>query len=208
MRNAADRLSRKASAPDRAAIARAGTPAAVGLLIGPAHDATPLNELRALTGEDHPRDVRALLALAAGDSTGARRLLLAPPEDWTDEKRGGLGGWAGDPWPLRAYGLLLLHEHQRAYDLLQHYEVEMLDPRYYTSAYGAVGMIRMLRGMALEGLDRRTEAAREYRAVLAEWEHAETTESGRASSTHPRVVLLWLDIRTVADLQAASTQTS
>ena len=164
---------RKASAPDRAAIARAGTPAAVGLLIGPAHDATPLNELRALTGEDHPRDVRALLALAAGDSTGARRLLLAPPEDWTDEKRGGLGGWAGDPWPLRAYGLLLLHEHQRAYDLLQHYEVEMLDPRYYTSAYGAVGMIRMLRGMALEGLDRRTEAAREYRAVLAEWEHAD-----------------------------------
>ena len=164
---------RKASAPDRAAIARAGTPAAVGLLIGPAHDATPLNELHALTGEDHPRDVRALLALAAGDSAGARRLLLTPPEDWTDEKRGGLGGWAGDPWPLRAYGLLLLHENQRAYDLLQHYEVEMLDPRYYTSAYGAAGMVRMLRGRALEGLDRRTEAAREYRAVLGEWEHAD-----------------------------------
>ena len=49
----------------------------------------------------------------------------------------------------------------------------MLDPRYYTSAYGAVGMIRMLRGRALEGLDRRAEAAREYRAVLAEWEHAD-----------------------------------
>lgn len=164
---------RKASAGERAAIARAGTPAAVGLLIGPAHDATPLNELHALTGEDHPRDVRALLALAAGDSAGARRLLLAPPEDWTDEKRGGLGGWAGDPWPLRAYGLLLLHENQRAYDLLQHYDVEMLDPRSYTSAYGAAGMVRMLRGMALERLDRRVEAAREYRAVLAEWEHAD-----------------------------------
>ncbi|MEP6744220.1 MAG: serine/threonine-protein kinase, partial [Gemmatimonadota bacterium] len=41
---------RKASAPDRAAIARAGAAAAVGLLIGPAGDATPLNELRALTG--------------------------------------------------------------------------------------------------------------------------------------------------------------
>jgi hypothetical protein len=27
--------------------------------------------------------------------------------------------------------------------------------------------------MALEGLDRRTEAAREYRAVLVEWEHAD-----------------------------------
>ena len=170
---AVSEAARKASAPDRAAIARAGTPAAVGLLIGPAHDATPLKELRALTGEDHPRDVRALLALAVGDSAGARRLLLTPPEDWTEEKRGGLGGWAGDPWPLRAYGLLLLHENQRAYDLLQHYDVEMLDPRYYSSAYGAVGMVRMLRGMALEGLDRRSEAAREYRAVLAEWEHAD-----------------------------------
>jgi eukaryotic-like serine/threonine-protein kinase len=164
---------RRASAPDRAAIARAGTPAAVGLLIGPAHDATPLNELRTLTGEEHPRDVRALLALAAGDSAGARRLLLATPEDWTDEKRGGLGGWAGDPWPLRAYGLLMLRENQRALDLLEHYDPEMLDPRFYTSSYGAVGMVRMLRGMALERLDRRAEAAREYRAVLAEWEGAD-----------------------------------
>ena len=170
---AVSEAARKATAPDRAAIARAGTPAAVGLLIGPAHDATPLNELRTLTGEDHPRDVRALLALAAGDSAGARRLLLTPPEDWTDEKRGGLGGWAGDPWPLRAYGLLMLHENQRALDLLQHYDPETLDPRFYTSAYGAVGMVRMLRGMAFEGLDRRTDAAREYRAVLAEWNGAD-----------------------------------
>ena len=164
---------RRAPAPERAAIARAGTPAAVGLLLGPAHDATPLNELRALTGEEPPRDVRALLLLAAGDSAEARRILLAPPEDWTGEQRGPLGAWANEPWPLRAYGLLLLHENQRAYDLLQRYDPAMLDPRFYTSAYAATGMIRMLRGMALERLDRRAEAAREYRAVLAQWEGAD-----------------------------------
>jgi TolB-like protein len=167
---------RKAGAPDRAAIARAGTPAAVGLLIGPAHDAAPLNELRALTGEDHPRDVRALLAIASGDSAAGRALLVGAPEDWTDEKRGGLTAWAGPPWPLRAYGLLLVHEPRRALDLLEGYDLENLDPRTYSSAYGAIGMVRMLRGMAYEALDRRTEAAREYRAVMMQWEGADPAQ--------------------------------
>ena len=164
---------RKAAAPERAAIARAGTSAAVGLLIGPARDATPLAELRGLTGEDHPRDVRALVALASGDSATARRLLLGPPVDWSSEGHGALGGFAADAWPLRAYGLLLLHEPQRALDLLQHYDLESLDPRFYSSNFAAVGMVRMMRGMAYEGLDRRTEAAREYRAVLAQWDGAD-----------------------------------
>ena len=77
------------------------------------------------------------------------------------------------PWPLRAYGLLLLQENQRALDLLQHHDLDTLDPRFYSSSFGAVGMVRMLRGMAFEGLDRRTEAAREYRAALSQWEHAD-----------------------------------
>jgi TolB-like protein len=164
---------RRAAAPDRAAIARSGTPAAVGLLIGPAHDATALGELRALTGEEHPRDVRALLAIAAGDSAAARDLLVGAPEDWTDEKRGGLNNWAGPPWPLRAYGLLLVHEPRRALDLLEGYDLENLDPRAYSSSYGAIGMVRMLRGMAYEALDRRSDAAREYRAVMQQWEGAD-----------------------------------
>lgn len=167
---------RRASAADRPAIARAGTTAAVGLLIGPAKDATPLAELRALTGEDHPRDVRALVALASGDSATARRLLLGPPEDWSAEKRGGTGGLgmpAPEVWPLRAYGLLMLHEPQRALELIQHYDIDQLDPRFYSSSFAAVGMVRMLRGMAYEGLERRAEAAREYRAVLAQWDGAD-----------------------------------
>jgi hypothetical protein len=164
---------RRASAPDRAAIARAGTPAAVGLLLGPAHDAVPLTELRTLTGEEHPRDIRALVAIAAGDTTTARSLLLGRPDDWMDEKRGGLGSWAGPPWPLRAYGLLLLHEPQRALDLLRDYDFESLEPRTYSSSYAAMGMVRMLRGMAYEGLDRRAEAEREYRAAMAQWQGAD-----------------------------------
>jgi serine/threonine-protein kinase len=164
---------RRAAVNDRAAIARAGTAAAVGLLIGPAHDATPLRELRTLTGEEHPRDVRALLALANGDSATARSLLIGAPEDWTEEKRGGLTAWATAPWPLRAYGLLLVHEPRRALDLLEGYDLENLDPRAYSSAYGAIGMVRMLRGMAYEALDRRTDAAREYRAVMTQWEGAD-----------------------------------
>lgn len=170
---------RRASAADRPAIARAGTTAAVGLLIGPAHDPTPLSELRALTGEEHPRDVRALVALASGDSATARRLLLGPPQDWSAEKRGatgGLGMSAPDVWPLRAYGLLMLHEPQRALEVIQHYDVEQLDPRIYSSSFAAVGMVRMLRGMAYEGLDRRAEAAREYRALLAQWDGADPKE--------------------------------
>jgi hypothetical protein len=164
---------RRAPAGERAAIARAGTPAAVGLLLGPAHDATPLNELRTLTGEDPPRDVRALLLITTGDTAGARQLLTAPSEVWAEEKRGALGAWASEPWPLRAYGLLQLHENQRALDLLERYDPAMLDPRGYSSTYAASGMIRMLRGMALERLDRRVEAAREYRAVLVQWEGAD-----------------------------------
>ena len=164
---------RRAPSGERAAIARAGTPAALGLLLGPARDATPLNELRTLTGEDPPRDVRALLLISIGDTAGARQLLAAPSEVWAEEKRGALGSWANEPWPLRAYGLLQLHENQRALDLLEHYDPEMLDPRRFSTSYAAVGMIRMLRGMALERLDRRSEAAREYRAVLAQWEGAD-----------------------------------
>ena len=164
---------RRAPSADRAAIARAGTPAAVGLLLGPARDAAPLAELRSLTGEDHPRDVRALVALASGDSAAARRLLLGPPDDWSAEPRSGLGGFASDAWPLRAYGLLMLHEPQRALDLIQHYDLDMLDPRFYSGSFGTLGMVRMMRGMAYEGLDRRNDAAREYRAVLAQWEGAD-----------------------------------
>jgi hypothetical protein len=164
---------RRAGAADRAAIARAGTTAAVGLLIGPARDATPLAELRSLTGEDHPRDVRALVALSNGDTTTARRLLLGPPDDWSGENRGGVAGMSPDVWPLRAYGLLMLHEPQKALDLIQHYDLEMLDPRFYSSSFATMGMVRMMRGMAYEGLDRRADAAREYRAVLAQWEGAD-----------------------------------
>jgi hypothetical protein len=164
---------RRAPSGERAAIARAGTPAAVGLLLGPAHDATPLNELRALTGEEPPRDVRALLLISSGDTAAARQLLTAPTEVWAEEKRGALGAWASEPWPLRAYGLLQLHENQRALDLLERYDPEMLDPRGYSTTFAAAGMIRLLRGMALERLERRAEAAREYRAVLAQWEGAD-----------------------------------
>ncbi|HVX88200.1 MAG TPA: serine/threonine-protein kinase, partial [Gemmatimonadales bacterium] len=141
---------RRAPSGERAAIARAGTPAAVGLLLGPAHDATPLNELRALTGEEPPRDVRALLLISSGDTAAARQLLTAPTEVWAEEKRGALGAWASEPWPLRAYGLLQLHENQRALDLLERYDPDMLDPRGYSTTFAASGMIRLLRGMALE----------------------------------------------------------
>ena len=173
---AVSEAARRASAPDRAAIARAGTSAAVGLLIGPAHDVVPLTELQALTGEEHPRDIRALIAIAGGDTTTARNLLLGPPDGWSDEKRGGLGAWAGPPWPLRAYGLLLVREPQHALDLLKDYDLGTLEPRAYSSAYASIGMVRMLRGMAYEGLERRTEAEREYRAVLAQWEGADPAQ--------------------------------
>jgi serine/threonine-protein kinase len=167
---------RRAPSDRRAAIARAGTPAAVGLLLGPARDPTPLAELRSLTGEAPPSDIEALLDLARGDSAAARTILAHPAEEVSKERRPAMSGWAGFPYPLRAYALLLLGEPHRALALLDDHGPEMLDPAMFSTAWGSVGMVRMLRGMAYEQLDRRTEAAREYRAALTQWDGADPRE--------------------------------
>jgi TolB-like protein/tetratricopeptide (TPR) repeat protein len=164
---------RRARPDDRTRIARAGTSAAVGLLIGPAQDAAPLAELRSIAGEDHPRDVQGLLALANGDTASARQLLIGEPADWKDVHWTGFGDQAPAMVPLRAYGLVLLGEPERALDLLEYHDLEQLDPRFYSNAFATLGMVRMVRGMAYEQLSRRGDAAREYRAALGQWERAD-----------------------------------
>ena len=162
---------RTASTGKRPEIARSGTPAALGLFLGPTGDSAPLkSELPALTREPQIKEIRALLALDAGNEDAARKILA---EIDTVHVKGGWTGEIMDRRPLAAQAYYVLGDYQRTVDILNQYEPENLGKRGFDHRWGMVGRVRLLRAAALEKLGRNADAAAQYRAVLAQWKDAD-----------------------------------
>jgi serine/threonine protein kinase/tetratricopeptide (TPR) repeat protein len=167
---------RTAPTDRRADIARSGTPAALGLFLGPAADPAPIkNELPALTKEPQIKEIRALLALDQGDEEAARRI-LAEPDSMMPNK--GWSGDVGDRRPFAAQAYYVLGDYQRTVEILSSFEPEYLGKRGFDHRWGMLGRVRLLRAAALEKLGRKEEAAAQYRAVLAQWKGADKEAVG------------------------------
>ena len=150
------------SAEQRKHVAHTGASAAIGLFTGPAADSSALTEYQAMTGEALTKEVRALLALTRGDSTGARRVLAEP-----DSAEGGMKRmWATYRRPLAAQAYFLLGDYQATLRTLEDFESGALRTGGFDSRWGMLGRVRLLRAAAYEQLGRRAEAREEYKEVL------------------------------------------
>jgi tetratricopeptide (TPR) repeat protein len=158
---------RMAPAEQRKHIAHSGATAAIGLFTGVAGDTTALTELRALSGEPPSREVRALLAVSRGDSSGARAALAEP-----DSSAGSKYMYTVYSRPFAAQAYYLLGDYETALRVLQDFEPSALQSGGFDSRWGMIGRVRLLRAAALERLGRRAEARNEYRQVLAQWKSA------------------------------------
>ncbi len=159
------------AAPDsRKHLMHSGASAAIGLFTGPSADSTALVEYRAMTGEQLSPEVRALLALSRGDSTGARRMLAEP-----DTGVKGMPKWTSNLYtrPLAAQAWFLLGDYQRTLHMLRDFEPAALKTGGFDSRWGMLGRVRLLRAAAYEQLGRRSEAREEYRQALAQWRGAD-----------------------------------
>jgi tetratricopeptide (TPR) repeat protein len=161
---------RMASPDARKHLAHSGASAAIGLFTGPSADSTAIVEYRALTGEGLGREVRALLALSQGDSTGARRLLTE--RDTTPVE---MSKWTYGLYnrPLAAQAYFLLGDYNRTLSMLRDFEPQALKTAGFDSRWGMMGRVRLLRAAAYEQLGRRAEARQEYQQVLAQWKMAD-----------------------------------
>jgi serine/threonine-protein kinase len=161
---------RMAPAEKRVHLAHSGASAAIGLFTGPAADSTAIAEYRAMSGDPLSKEVRALLALSRGDSTGARRALAEP--DTVDKKE-----WMYVNYrrPLAAQAYYLLGDYQTTLRMLKDFEPATLRTGRFDSRWGMLGRVRLLRASAYERLGRRAEARAEYREVLAQWATADRT---------------------------------
>jgi tetratricopeptide (TPR) repeat protein len=159
---------RVAPADQRQQFAHTGESAAIGLFTGLAADTSALTEYRAMTGETLSREVRALLALSRGDSTGARRT-LAEPDTADAEKH----MYAAYRRPLAAQAYYLLGDYQATLRTLKDFEPEAFWTGGFDPRWGMVGRVRLLRAAAYEQLGRRAEARQEYQQVLTQWRTAD-----------------------------------
>jgi serine/threonine-protein kinase len=162
---------RIAPAEERKHVAHSGASAAIGLFTGPAADSTALTEYQAMTGEGLAKEVRALLALTRGDSTGARRVLAEP--DSVQDTREMKGMWTFYRQPLAAQAYFLLGDYHATLRALQDFEPGLLRTGGFDSRWGMIGRVRLLRAAAYEQLGRRAEAREEYRQVLSQWKSAD-----------------------------------
>jgi serine/threonine-protein kinase len=168
---------RRAPAANRASVAGAGAAAAVGLLLGPEPDSGPLAELEALTGRTASPEVRALAALARGDSAVARRALAdSGKKPDPDKTTGGviyLGVAWNDPRPLEAEARYQLGDYRGAIQMLQSFTENQLFRRGFDSRWGILGRVHLLRGLAYEQLGEPDRASREFKEVVVAWQGAD-----------------------------------
>jgi len=165
---------RRGRLTERADIAGAGAAAAVGLLLAADSDPRPVAELEALTGQRSAPGVRALAALARGDSVEARRALADSSKLETKEKGGVYLGFAwNDPRPLEAEARFQLGDYRGALQLLQSFDEATLYRRGFDSRWGLLGRVHLLRGLAYERLGETDRATREFKLVVATWQDAD-----------------------------------
>lgn len=178
---------RNALPSERRALAWAGASAAQGLLLGPAADAAPIEELEALTGTTPGREFQALLAIARGDSGSARAALSTPDkvagategsraDSTTDYGKASseplnqrLAFAMGDTRPLAAEAHFLLGNYRTTIKLLDHFDAEHLSTRGFDSRWGLLARVSLLRGLAYEKLGQVELAGTEFNRVLSQW---------------------------------------
>jgi len=165
---------RRGRQTDRADIAGAGAAAAVGLLLAADPDPRPIAELEALTGQRSAPGVRALAALARGDSSEARRLLA----DSSHRETKGTGGvYLGFAWndsrPLEAEARFQLGDYRGALQLLSSFDEAKLYRRGFDSRWGLLGRVHLLRGLAYERLGEAERATKEFKLVVVTWQDAD-----------------------------------
>lgn len=159
---------RMATPDKRKHLVHSGATAAVGLFTGLAADSTAMTELRAMSGEAPPKEVRALLAVSRGDSAAARRA-LAEPEPAGSHKH--MYPMYTRPHAAQAY--YLLGEYETTLRVLEGFEPSSFHTGGFDSRWGMLGRVRLLRGAAYERLGRRAEARAEYRQVMTQWKSAD-----------------------------------
>ena len=161
--NSAAEAARSVPADRRVEVLHSGGDAAFGLFTVTG-DARPLEEYQAIGGESLPGEVTALLALSRHDTTAARKALTA-----SDSDRKMYLGWK----PLYAAAQFQLGDYAGTLRTLELFEAPHLNTRSFDSRWAMLGRVRLLRAAAYEKLGRRTEAAEQYRLVLAQWKTAD-----------------------------------
>ncbi len=168
---------RRAPAADRASVAGAGAAAAVGLLLGTEPDSRPLAELETLTGRSSAPAVRALAALARGDSAVARRALADSGRQTAHQEMKSDAVYLGFAWndsrPLEAEARSQLGDYRGAIDLLRSFNESQLWRRGFDSRWGIMGRVHLLRGLAYEQLGESERARGEFKEVVAAWQGAD-----------------------------------
>jgi eukaryotic-like serine/threonine-protein kinase len=179
------RVARGATARERSVLAWAGASAAQGLLVGTAADPSALAELQSLTGVPPRPEFRALAAIARGDSAAARAALaegeggtgqekpITPEVKRESEVNQAAAFAMGDPRPVAAEVHFQLGDYTETLTLLEPFQPDRLGTRSFDARWGLLARVRLLRGLAYERLGRVTEADREYREVIAQWEGAD-----------------------------------
>ncbi len=174
------RVARSATLAERPVLAWAGAAAAQGLLVGPAADGRAVEELQQLTGVPPRPEIRALAALARGDSSAARRELQGRA---TSDSRGraketvelsqGAAFAMGDLRPIAAEALFQLGDYRQTVELLSSFEPARLANRGFDARWGLLARVRLLRGLAYERMGEPAAATREFDQVVAQWEGAD-----------------------------------
>ncbi len=149
----------------------------MGLLLGAEPDSRPLAELETLTGRSASAEVRALAALARGDTAVARKTLADSGGKPDRRKLKGdvvyLGFAWNDPRPLEAEARYQLGDYRGAIERLQSFNENQLYRRGFDSRWGILGRVHLLRGLAYERVGEPGRASREFREVVVAWEGAD-----------------------------------
>jgi len=162
--DAAAEEARSVPADRRKDALHSGQGAALGLLVGPAGNPRPAEEYVAISGEDPPPEVAAIMALMKGDTVAARAALATP-----DSAREMYPGWL----PVYAQAQFQLGDYAGTVKTLQRFEPEYFNTRGFDSRWASIGRMRLLRAAAYEKLGRQAEAAEQYQLVLDQWKSAD-----------------------------------
>ena len=146
----------------------------MGLLLASDPDPRLIAELESLTGQRSAPGVRALAALARGDSAEARRVLA---DSSNGQARGKGVVYLGFAWndsrPLEAEARFQLGDYRAALQLLSSFDEAKLFRRGFDSRWGLLGRVHLLRGLAYERLGETDQATREFKLVVATWQDAD-----------------------------------